>query len=203
MEFDHIAVAGETLDAATYILETALGVQLQPGGRHDVFGTHNRLLGLDDGLYIEAIATDPAAPPPGRPRWFGLDAFSGPARLTNWICRVHDLDTALAGFPASAGVAVALARGDLRWRMAVPPDGHLPFDNLFPALIAWQGDLHPAKMLPPSGCRLARLTVAHPRGDELGVLIAGLLEDPRIAIETGPAGLCAEIDTPHGRRVLE
>jgi len=41
-----------------------LGVPFQPGGRHDVFGTHNALLGLADGLYIEAIAIaiDPDAP---------------------------------------------------------------------------------------------------------------------------------------------
>lgn len=37
------------------------------------FGTHNRCLGMEDGIYLEVIAVDPEAPPPSRPRWFGLD----------------------------------------------------------------------------------------------------------------------------------
>lgn len=40
---------------------------------HPQFGTHNRCLGMEDGIYLEVIAVDPEAPPPSRPRWFGLD----------------------------------------------------------------------------------------------------------------------------------
>ncbi len=57
--FDHIAIAGETLEAARAYVEDALGVTLQDGGAHDVFFTHNALLGLEDGLYLEAIAINP------------------------------------------------------------------------------------------------------------------------------------------------
>jgi Glyoxalase-like domain len=200
MYLDHLAVAAPTLDEAGAAIEAALGVTLQPGGQHPVFGTHNRLLGLDDGLYLEAIAIDPAAADPGRARWFDLDGFQGPARLSNWICRTDDLGAELANLPVGAGVPVQLSRGDLRWRMAVPADGRLPFDNLFPALIQWQGRLHPATMLAPSGCALRRLVVTHPRADELRALLP--LNDPRVVFETGPPALKAEIDTPHGRRVL-
>ena len=70
MELDHIAVAGACLEAAAAHVEEALGVALQSGGEHQRFGTHNRLLGLADGLYLEAIAIDPCAPDPDRPRWF-------------------------------------------------------------------------------------------------------------------------------------
>ncbi|KZZ67236.1 VOC family protein, partial [Sulfitobacter sp. HI0129] len=139
LSLDHLAVAGEDLAAARAHAETALDVILQPGGRHDVFGTHNRLLGLADGLYLEAIAADPDAPAPDRARWFDLDRFSGPARLTNWICRCDDLDAALARLPDGFGRPVDLQRGDLRWRMSVPEEGRLPFDNLAPALIQWTG----------------------------------------------------------------
>lgn len=201
MQLDHLAVAGETLDAAAAAIEAALGVALQPGGRHDLFATHNRLLGLADGLYLEAIAVDPEAPAPGRPRWFDLDRFSGTARLTNWICRVDDLDAALARLPDGVGAPVALRRGDLRWSMAVPADGVLPYDNLFAALIEWRGDLHPADMLAPSGCALRRLLVAHPEAGALRRALAGFA-DPRVAIEVGAPALLAEFDTPHGLRVL-
>jgi hypothetical protein len=43
-------------------------------------GTHNRLLKLGEGFYLELIAIDPQAPPPGRPRWFGLDRLELPVR---------------------------------------------------------------------------------------------------------------------------
>ncbi|MCB1312050.1 MAG: VOC family protein [Sedimentitalea sp.] len=201
MQLDHIAVAGATLEEATGAVESALGVTMQPGGRHDVFGTHNRLLGLDGGLYLEAIAIDPAEPRPERPRWFDLDRFDGPARLTNWICRTDDLDETLTALPG-AGVPVDLRRGELRWQMAVPQDGRLPFDNLHPALIAWQTDAHPGASLPASGCALHRLVVRHPEAEALAALLAPIFADPRVVFETGPAALIAEIDTPRGRRVL-
>lgn len=200
--FDHVAIAGETLAAARAHVEEALGVSLQPGGAHDVFFTHNALLGLEDGLYLEAIAINPDAPKPQRPRWFDLDRFSGGPRLTNWICRADDLDAALAAIPAPLGHPVDLQRGDLRWRMAVPDSGLLPFDNCAPALIQWQTDRHPATMLAVSGVRLSRLTVCHPDAAALEALLAHHLADDRIAFETGPAALCAAFATPHGPREI-
>ncbi len=203
MELDHIAVAGETLEAATEAVEAALGVALQPGGQHDVFHTHNRLLGLADGLYLEAIAANPDAPRPDRPRWFDLDRFSGPPRLTNWICRTGDIDGLLAALPPGVGQTVALARGDLRWRMAVPADGILPFDNRFPALIQWDCAVHPATRLADAGCALRRLVVAHPQARDLAALLAPHLRDARVVFETAQESrLLAEIDTPHGLRSL-
>ncbi|WP_300032132.1 VOC family protein [uncultured Roseobacter sp.] len=199
---DHLAVSGETLEEATAFAEDALGIRMQPGGEHDVFFTHNTLLGLCDGLYLEAIAINPAAPSPGRPRWFDLDTFSGPARLTNWICRTDDMVAELKDLPAGMGDIVHLSRGDLRWMMAVPESGRLPFDNCAPALIQWQTARHPAQRLTPSGVRLRRLTVMHPQADDLRLMLQNSLADDRIAIETGAQGLLAEFDTPAGARVL-
>lgn len=202
MELDHIAVAGETRDAATAHVEACLGVETQPGGEHAVFHTHNTLLGLEDGLYLEAIACNPAAPAPDRPRWFDLDRFAGPPRLTNWICRCDDLDATLAVLPYDFGAPVHLQRGDLRWRMAVPASGILPFDNCAPALMQWDGDSHPADRLVTSGCRLQRLTITHPEATAMAEMLAPLLSDVRIVFATGPAGLMATFDTPSGKRGL-
>ncbi|MBE0453500.1 VOC family protein [Roseovarius autotrophicus] len=201
MQLDHLAVAGESLEAAATHLEAALGLPLQAGGAHARFGTHNRLLGLEDGLYLEAIAIDPAAPAPDRARWFDLDRLQGPPHLRTWIARVDDLDAALTRHP-DAGTPLALERGDLRWRMAVPASGILPFDNLFPALIEWQGTAHPAQRLAPSGARLTRLVIAHPDAVALRDVLSDLA-DPRVVIEPGTPALRAEITTPHGSRVLE
>jgi len=199
MKLDHLAVAGETLQAAVEHIEAALGVPMQPGGRHVVFGTHNQLLGLADGLYLEAIAADPGAIPERQPRWFDLDRFTGAPRICNWICRCDDLAGALAGLPGGAGSPVSLTRGDLRWQMAVPADGILPFDNRFPALIEWQSP-HPAPLLTQQGCTLQRLVIAHPQADELREMLT--LQDARVVYETGAPSFEAEFATPHGRRVL-
>ena len=198
MELDHIAVSGETLEAAAAHVEHALGVELQQGGKHAKFGTYNRLLGLERGLYLEAIAVDPDAPAPQQPRWFDLDRFEGPPRLTNWICRVTDIKT--IKMPGGPVTPIELERGALRWQMAVPPSGRLPFDNLYPALIQWYGDLHPAQMLQASGCNLRRLVVYHPEALDLARILGPV---DLIQFDTGPAALRAEFDTPHGARVLE
>ena len=200
MKLDHIAVAGENLHDAVAHVEDALGVVMRPGGVHSHFGTHNRLLGLADGLYLEAIAIDPDAPELAWPRWFDLDRFSGAPRLHNWICRVDDLDDALAGLDVDAGQPVSLARGDLRWRMAVPGSGVLPFDNAYPALIQWDVTLTPGDMLTASGCTLRRLEISHPEAGALARAVG--LNDPRVAITPGAPGMEASFDTPHGVRVL-
>lgn len=201
LELDHLAVVAGTLEEGRERVEAALGVKLQPGGRHEHFGTHNMLLGLEDGLYLEVIAVDPKAPGPDYPRWFDLDRFSGPPRLGNWICRTRDLATAIRHFP-KAGVSVPLSRGDLRWQMAVPGNGVLPYDNMFPALIEWQGADHPTERLAPSGCWLNQLVVSHPEADVLKQKLDAVLPEQRIVFQAGDAGLMAEIETPMGPRVL-
>jgi hypothetical protein len=202
MRLDHIAVSAATLADGVAVVEAALGVVLAPGGVHPHMGTHNRLLALGD-IYLEVIAADPAAPRPARPRWFDLDRFSGLPRLTNWIAACDDLETEIARGPEGTGTPVALERGDLRWRMAVPANGQLPFDDAFPALIQWQGAAHPAERLPEAGVRLTRLEVIHPQAAALAAALAGRLDDPRVVARAGPAkALRAEFQTPSGPRHL-
>ncbi len=202
LELDHLAVVARDLDEGRAAVEAALGVGLQPGGQHAHFGTHNLLLGLEDGLYLEVIAVDPQAPDPGVTRWFDLDQMQGAPRLGNWICRTDDLEGIVSGFP-EAGAPVALSRGDLNWRMAVPGDGRLPYDNCFPALMQWDCAAHPAARLAASGCLLQRLVVAHPEVGALAAQLAPFLLEERVVFERGAPGLRAEIMTPSGLRVLE
>lgn len=199
---DHLVVSAATLAEGVVAVEAALGVTLAPGGEHRQMGTHNRLLSLGPGLYLEVIAANPAAAPPGRPRWFDLDSFSGRPRLTNWVIRCENLKQALALSPPGSGEIHDLARGGLHWRMAIPPNGRLPFGGAFPGLLEWLGP-HPTARLPEAGCRLRRLAVVHPEAAALGEALSGLVEDPRLDIGHGPRlALRAEIDTPHGPREL-
>jgi hypothetical protein len=199
---DHLVVSTGTLTEGVATVEAALGATLAPGGEHREMGTHNRLLSLGEGLYLEVIAINPKAPVPGYPRWFDLDNFLGPARLTNWVLRCENLNEALALAPPGSGVIRDLVRGDYRWRMAIPSDGRLPFGGAFPGLIEWQGP-HPAVQLPDAGCRLRRLVLVHPEAPALGAALSRLVDDPRLAIEQGPETvLRAEIDTGRGTRIL-
>jgi hypothetical protein len=193
-------VSAASLDEGAAAVEAALGVTLSAIGHHAHMATHNRLLGLGPGLYLEVIAIDPDAPKPAWPRWFDLDRFTGPPRVTNWVCRTDDLAAALAAAPTGTGVATALSRGDFRWRFGIPTSGVLPFADAYPALIEWQGDLHPADRLPDQGIRLTRFGVTCPDADALRAALP--LADPRVTIATGPKGFRATFDTPHGVRVL-
>lgn len=196
---DHIVIAAADLARGAAEIEAALGVPLAPGGEHAAMGTHNRLLSLGPEEYLEVIAVNPGAPGPDQPRWFGLDRFEGATRVTNWACRTTDLDTALASAPEGAGLPWDLERGDLTWRMAVPADGELPFDGLFPALLQWQGTAHPAPRLPQRGVSLAGLTLISPRAEGLAAALAPLISDPRIAVEEGQApAIRVRLTTPKG-----
>lgn len=199
LTLDHIAVTAADLASGVAHTEGCLGMPLGPGGQHPDMGTHNRLLSLGPDCYLEVIAIDSAAPAPPRVRWFDLDRGGQVPTLSHWICRTPDLPAALARAPAGTGTPLALSRGALRWEMAVPETGRLPFDDTHPALISW----HSAPpVLPDSGARLNALVITHPQAEALRDSLA--LNDPRVRFEIGPAkALRAVIDTPQGPRVLQ
>lgn len=200
LTFDHIAITAETLAEGVERVESALGLSLAGGGRHDVMGTHNRVMNMGD-LYLEVIAVDPEGARPPYPRWFDIDRFAGPPRLTNWILRCDDLAAEIAAGPAGLGRPMTFRRGDYHWQMAVPETGILPFDNCFPALIQWLNAAHPVQSLPDVGLRLKRLTAVHPQAAALSAALR--LVDDRVRIEAGaePA-LHISFATPHGERSL-
>ena len=201
-ELDHIAVAGETLDEAVRHSEEALGLPLGMGGQHAHYATHNRLLGLEQDLYFEAIAPDPSQPKPDHPRWFGLDEFDGPAQLDKWILRCPDIDAAQRMFP-EAGEPVHLSRGDLSWTMLVPPDGRLPYGGQFPAIIQWHTDTPPGMTLPSAGLRLEALTICGPDVDDLRTRLAPVFDDDRVVYRTMPERMMQAVFlTTSGRRIL-
>ncbi|WP_210527255.1 VOC family protein [Rubellimicrobium arenae] len=200
MQLDHLAITAASLEEGVAWAEERLGVKLDPGGRHERFGTHNRLLSLGPGLYLEVIAPEPGTAP-GMPRWFGLDQPGAP-RLGNWIVRVPDLAAALAAAPPEVGEALPLSRGDLSWTVTVPPDGSMPWGGAYPTLIQWSPGHHPADRLSDKGVRLVALEVGHPRAPRLRELLPGLT-DPRISFVTADEpGLRARFSGPEGEVTL-
>ena len=213
---DHLVVAADTLEQGVAWCEATLGVTPGPGGRHALFGTHNRLLKIATPMfehaYLEIIAIDPQAPTPARARWFGLDdpglrerlRAAGP-QLVHAVARSSQLGLQRLGLiqaglhpgdPVQAGRDTP--QGPLSWEILVRQDGTLACGGALPTLIQWQGR-HPAQGMPDSGVTLQALTLRGVPGGAATVL--GLLGvDVREAVD-GPA-LQARLATPRGEVTL-
>lgn len=201
---DHIAVGCANLAEGRAYVEAQLGLKLQPGGKHPVFGTENLLMGLDDGIYLEVIAPDKTVPPPARPRWFGLDHWQGPPRLCNWVCRCDDLTAELKAAPQAGIESLALARGSLNWKFGVPADGSLSLGGLYPSLLEWgPGVEPPGQSLHSSGARLLSLKIEGPEAATAQHFLNQQLNDQRVSMRYDEKiSFVARFDTPSGERVL-
>jgi hypothetical protein len=207
-EIDHLVVAATALADGVRWCEQGLGVTPAGGGQHPLMGTHNRLVNLSSPAfprcYLELIAVDPAAAPPGRARWFGLDALdlSGGPRLIHAVLRSDALDAQRDGLlrlGVDAGRPLAAHRdtpaGRLQWRILVRDDGALPAAGQLPTLIEWQGP-HPADQLPDQGLTLRSLALpAWP--DAVRRLLA-----PPAAVTTAGPSLAATLQGPLGTRTI-
>ncbi|MVN86535.1 VOC family protein [Deinococcus sp. HMF7620] len=193
---DHLVVAARTLAEGRAWLEGRLHVPLAPGGEHDLFGTHNALLSLGPQAYLEVIAVNPAAPSPGRPRWFGLDTPDMRARLVHGPALIHWV-AAVATLPPRPEV-LALSRGEHRWTLTVPEDGALPSGGVQPSLIAWQTPPPPTR-LPDAGVRLLSLHLGTPTPDALRDTLTRLTFSGEVEVYEAPQPeLRAVLETPHG-----
>jgi hypothetical protein len=214
-EIDHLVVAAATLDEGVRWCEDRLGLTPAPGGWHEAFGTHNRLLRLSSNAfphaYLEIIAIDPDAPPLARVRWFGLDDAALQARLQrdgpqliHVVARTQMLETHRWGLfnkGMDPGPVVAAERatphGLLAWRILVRDDGRLLAGGVLPTLIQWES-AHPADRLPDQGARLSSL-----RLNGLPVIARDLLRLHGAQVDPDAApGLQAVIETPRGEVVL-
>lgn len=182
-EIDHIVIGARTLDDGARYIEETLGVKPSKGGAHPGLGTHNMLLGLGSGCYLEIIAPDPGQPEPAHPRLFDLDdaglrtMLEAEPRLIAYVANTPALDAVVARLgPSQSGQVRAMTRGDLSWRMAFPPQRQ-DMDNLIPPLIQWDSE-RAAKRIKDSGWRLTSLEAEHPDTQALhGALNARGLTD--------------------------
>src|SRR3954454_8971029 len=159
---DHLTVAALTLEEGAAHIQRLLGVVPPFGGAHPLMGTHNHLMQLGEGAFLEIIAPDTSATP-HRTRWFGLDdptmraRLQRSPRLISWVLGVSNLEMALRSLNYTPGEAVRVTRGTLSWLISVPPDGSMPSDGAFPTLIEWPPGPHPSSGMSNLGCRLENL----------------------------------------------
>jgi hypothetical protein len=184
LRLDHLVISARTLDEGTQYVADTLGVAPAGGGSHPLMRTHNRLLNLWDGVYLEVIAIDPDADAPAsgtdaRPRLFALDAAATHARLasgpylSHWVVRVErpkDLPRWQTQYPQRIAPVVPMSRGAFTWGLSVPDDGAFPSwqgagDGIVPTLIQWDTPLHPSDVLPETGLALKSLKGIHPQAE--------------------------------------
>ena len=215
---DHLVLLGATLTQGTAWCEATLGVTPDPGGKHPLMGTHNRLLNIASAefpaAYLELIAIDREASHASSTsacRWFDMDsavlqaqvAAHGP-QLIHFVARVPDIDAAVASLQPlqiDRGAVIDASRttpaGLLRWRISVRSDGQRLFDGALPTLIEWGEGQHPTRSLPRRGVALRRLAVQHPQETTLASAYR-LIGLPGVSVTAGPACLTASLDTPNG-----
>ncbi|MEO8487928.1 MAG: VOC family protein [Betaproteobacteria bacterium] len=204
-QFDHLVVAGTTLAQAIEFVADLTGVAPRIGGQHVTMGTHNALVRLGPRAFLELIAIDPTLPRPPRARWFDLDnaalaaTLGDKPRLIHWVARTDDLPRAVAAAKVDPGPVHALSRGDFRWRITVPDDGHRPGGGVLPTLIQWDVDKHPADGLPDDGVTLVQLAASHPTPETIrpALVALGLAERLHVTYDAKPR-LAAMLRTPRG-----
>jgi len=209
---DHLVIAATTLDEGVGWLEEKLGVRIPEGGKHPLMGTHNRVMQIGGGAFLEVIAIDPEASRPGRARWFGLDLpetrkrlAAGPALLT-WVVRTPDIAATAKASPIPCGPVIDGRRGTLVWEITVPHDGTMAQGGLFPTLISWPASLGPEgpiPNMPDLGCRLEDFRIAHPEPDRLQAALAAIHVDGVARVEQAsgdnPPGLKALFGSARGK----
>ncbi len=209
-ELDHLVVGCLSLADARPELERRLGVSAQGGGAHQGMGTHNALWGLDGGarglVYLELIAPDPGQEPPASGVLpFGLHLpetraliADGP-RLLTWMARCGDIEARANDL---TGPPRRMTRGDLAWRLSIPPGRVPPHDGALPGLIQWPEGDTPSETMARSG--LALVSFLRREDADTGRALATLgLESVLPEGDTGPAALRAVIRGPAGETVLD
>jgi len=211
-QIDHLVVAARDLDEGEDFVCRLLGVKMQPGGKHVEMGTHNKVLRLGAGCYLEVIAVDPEAGEPSRPRWFELDSEDMQERLRKrphlitWAVRTDEFKTLAAENSDPLGEIKQMSRGNLLWRLTMTADGHMPGGGLIPFLIEWAATPHPAASMEESGCTLINLQGFHPEPEKVRSTIKSMGLQGLITIEKSPPGsipsLLATIETSSGISIL-
>jgi Glyoxalase-like domain len=184
-------------------------VRPRRGGKHVAMGTHNSVLRLGDGIYLELIAIDPDGIKPDRPRWFDLDRPSMRAslverpRLIHWVARCADIEAARKISPSDHGLVYTMTRASYSWRITIPDDGHLPGDGLIPTLIEWAGERHPADALADPRIGVVTMAAAHPEPASIRAALSslGLAEMLKVTYAQTPR-LAAMLRTPRGTVTL-
>ena len=200
MQIDHVLIGIGDLDQGVTDFENATGVRPVYGGKHPS-GTHNALVSLGSGHYLEIIANQP-----GTSDWAELNTLR---HLTpvGWAVSTTNLDAARSQL-AAIGLATSAPRAGSR----ITPSGSTLAWNTFgllaeadeaPFFIAWSpGSPHPSTTS-PSGCTLVKWQVVAPATTPLVRLHDLVGNDAFELLREGKSQFRLELHCPKGNVVLE
>ena len=190
-KIDHLVIGADNLISGTSILEKKLNTKLLPGGEHKIMGTHNNLLKLQLGIYLEVISNNPNADKPNRPRWFSLDEnniiqkIKDTPRVLTWVLAVENIEDTVKNCGYYPGEILRLSRDAMNWKVTVPTDGKLIENGILPILIEWDMNQHPSNHLSDSTVLLNKLCLHHPEPKKIKNIISNLIQSDLIDIEEG------------------
>jgi hypothetical protein len=203
---DHLMYASSSLQKGMDDIEALLGVRPVKGGHHPGYGTHNALLSLGPGVYLEVIARDPELPAPEGGTLVDMPE-GAQSRLWTWIYRTADIEAATevakrAGVglgPVETGSRNRPDGSEISWQLTDP--AAMPMDGAIPFLINWGSTTHPSLAV-PSGGRLTELVIEHPQPDKVRSALASF--GAKVVVRSGDQfRLLATIETDGGPVVLE
>jgi hypothetical protein len=189
LALDHLILAGPDLEGLEALALDRTGVAPVAGGRHVGHGTHNALVGLGPGRYLELLAPDPTQA--GGAFADTIAHVRAPA-LHTWCARGGDA-ALVARRIADAGatpkrVPMARRRSDgseLAWELVFVLDH--PFSTLVPFFVDWRGAEHPSAAL-PAALDLLRVELRHPEAADLRRFLQALGGVPEpVVVTTGDA----------------
>ena len=146
-KLDHIVFGARSLEEGTNFIEKKLDIKLSEVGYHDFMGTHNRVVKVDKGIYLEVIAIDPSLKSPNQNRWFNLDnpilqkKLEYSPQMIGYVIETKDKEM-LKHFCTP----IKAARGNYKWNFAMPNlesnffNKELIENGIIPSLINWKSN---------------------------------------------------------------
>lgn len=198
-QIDHVVIGVPDLESAITEIEQLTGLRPVAGGNHPGRGTHNALLSLGHGVYLELIALQPGATE--TPDNADLIGLKEPTPV-DWAVSTRTVESAVAslralGFNPStpeAGSRQTHAGRLLQWRTFWLSDAPIGA----PFFIEWQsGSPHPSTTS-PSGCSFLALRVASPDASALQRLVAGLGLDVDVRLASD-SRISVQLQCPRGQ----
>jgi Glyoxalase-like domain len=206
LRLDHVAYAAPDLDRAAVRFREEFGLDSTEGGRHERWGTANRIVPLGD-QYLELVAA--VDEPVAAETAFGRGVLERAAGGGGWFtiaAVADDLDAVASrlGLEVGSGSRTRPDGETLRWRSAGLDDSRR--EPWMPFFLAWDvaRDMHPGRARAGHGVsagEIARLEVGGDAerlrgwlgGEELPILVTD--EPPgvhRVAISTADGELVIE-----------
>ncbi len=203
---DHIVYAVPDLHEAVEDFRKLSGVLPVIGGRHLDRGTHNALVNIGNGAYLELIAADTDNRDFTGDRWMGVDLIDSPT-IVRWSIKSEHINQDAVWLEKRNPLLSSVVEGSrqteegnrLAWKMTLPSP--YPMVEGIPFFTDWsESSFHPCDRLPEESTLLS-ISISGPDVSALEVYVDDL-NVPLILQESQDTCINIEIKTPTGRIIL-